>query len=54
MTEPKDRKASRPDTSKNGLLKKNKLRLANESARERGRQILSRLGKARQDQQEEK
>jgi hypothetical protein len=39
-----DRK-QRPDTSKNGLMKKRQLLVKDESVKERGRGILSRLGK---------
>ncbi|MDA5109098.1 MULTISPECIES: hypothetical protein [Brevibacillus] len=35
----------RPDTSKNGLMKKRQLLVKDESVKERGRDILSRLGK---------
>jgi hypothetical protein len=40
-----DRQRLRPDTSKNGRMKKNQLQLKNESLKERGRSVLSRLGK---------
>jgi hypothetical protein len=39
------RKRLRPDTSKNGRMKKRELQLDNESLKERGRSILARLGK---------
>jgi hypothetical protein len=35
----------RPDTSKNGLMKRNQLRVRDEQVKERGRAILSRLGR---------
>ncbi|ERM16678.1 hypothetical protein [Brevibacillus laterosporus] len=37
---PEDR---RPDTSKNGMMKKNTLKVREESIRERGRSIVDRL-----------
>jgi hypothetical protein len=40
-----DRQAPRPDTSKNGLMKKRQLQVREEGIRERGRLVLNRLGK---------
>ncbi|WP_139492367.1 hypothetical protein [Brevibacillus dissolubilis] len=39
----------RPDTSKNGLMKKNQLGLRDESVKSRGRSILARLDKKTED-----
>jgi hypothetical protein len=38
-------KERRPDTSKNGLMKRNQLHVRDEQVKERGRVVLSRLGK---------
>jgi len=35
----------RPDTSKNGMMKKNLLQVKDEKVKERGREVLNRLGK---------
>ncbi|MDF2682122.1 MAG: hypothetical protein K0R47_3312 [Brevibacillus sp.] len=35
----------RPDTSKNGMMKKRELTVKDESIKQRGRAVLSRLGK---------
>ena len=35
----------RPDTSKNGMMKKRELTLKDESIKQRGRAVLGRLGK---------
>jgi len=40
-----DGQTARPDTSRNGLMKKRRLQLREEGIRERGRQVLARLGK---------
>lgn len=40
-----ERQAVRPDTSKNGMMKKRQLAVKDESVKARGRQILNRLGK---------
>lgn len=40
-----ERQTDRPDTSKNGLMKKRQLALKDESIKQRGRQVLGRLGK---------
>ncbi|WNC15742.1 hypothetical protein [Brevibacillus brevis] len=40
-----ERQKGRPDTSKNGMMKKRELALKDESIRQRGRAVLSRLGK---------
>ncbi|USG64876.1 hypothetical protein NDK47_22565 [Brevibacillus ruminantium] len=45
MAEEKDRQKGRPDTSKNGMLKRRELELKDEAIKERGRSILTRLGK---------
>jgi hypothetical protein len=45
LTAGADGRRQRPDTSKNGLMKKRQLTLKDESLKERGREILSRLGK---------
>jgi hypothetical protein len=39
------RQTDRPDTSKNGMMKKRELSVKDESVKERGRQVLNRLGK---------
>ncbi|MGK5510381.1 hypothetical protein [Brevibacillus formosus] len=39
------RQADRPDTSKNGLMKKRQQDIKDESIKERGRMVLGRLGK---------
>ncbi|MBY0052033.1 hypothetical protein P4U99_15310 [Brevibacillus agri] len=39
------RQTERPDTSKNGLMKKRQLALKDESIKQRGQQVLGRLGK---------
>lgn len=38
----------RPDTSKNGMMKKHLLQVKDEKVQERGREVLSRLGKKRE------
>ncbi|MEJ8546360.1 hypothetical protein [Brevibacillus borstelensis] len=45
MAEDKSRREGRPDTSKNGMLKRRELDVKDEAVKERGRAILSRLGK---------
>ncbi|QQE73883.1 hypothetical protein KDJ56_18725 [Brevibacillus composti] len=45
MTEEKNREKGRPDTSKNGMLKRRELDVRDEAIKERGKGILSRLGK---------
>ena len=40
-----DRQSPRPDTSRNGLMKKRQLQVREEGIRERGRQVLNRLVK---------
>ncbi|WP_170163356.1 hypothetical protein AAFJ72_03950 [Brevibacillus gelatini] len=40
-----ERQTDRPDTSKNGLMKKRQLALKDESIKQRSRQVLGRLGK---------
>jgi hypothetical protein len=35
----------RPDTSKNGMMKKRQLQVREDRVKERGREVLSRLGK---------
>ncbi|MED4583335.1 hypothetical protein [Brevibacillus choshinensis] len=35
----------RPDTSKNGMMKKRELTVSDESIKQRGRAVLNRLGK---------
>lgn len=40
-----DKQPDRPDTSKNGLMKKRQLALKDETLKQRGRQVLGRLGK---------
>ncbi|MGN7470723.1 hypothetical protein [Brevibacillus sp. SAFN-007a] len=40
-----ERQTGRPDTSKNGLMKKRQLALKDEAIKQRGRQVLGRLGK---------
>lgn len=49
-----DKPAPRPDTSKNGLLKRHQLEVKDESIRARGKDVLSRLGKGKKEQQHEK
>jgi hypothetical protein len=44
----------RPDTSKNGLLKRRHLQVQDESVKKRGRDVLSRLGKRRGNEGEGK
>lgn len=44
---------ARPDTSKNGRMKKNQLQVKDESVRERGLNILGRLGKKQSDKPSE-
>jgi hypothetical protein len=39
----------RPDTSKNGLMKRNQLDIRRAEVKERGRSVLSRLGKKQQE-----
>ena len=46
-----EKPAPRPDTSKNGLLKRNQLQVKDESVRERGKEVLSRLGKGKKENQ---
>ncbi|EST54115.1 hypothetical protein T458_11995 [Brevibacillus panacihumi W25] len=38
----------RPDTSKNGMMKKRPLQVHDDKVKERGREVLSRLGKKRE------
>ncbi|NGQ96643.1 hypothetical protein G3578_15880 [Brevibacillus sp. SYP-B805] len=52
MSGPK--RSPRPDTSKNGLLKRHPLTIRDESVRTRGRAVLSRLGKSKEQQEERK
>ncbi|MGC5325908.1 hypothetical protein [Brevibacillus sp. SYSU BS000544] len=53
MTESRDHQPRpRPDTSKNGLLKKNQLTVRDDKIRERGRSILKNLGQNRVDEQD--
>lgn len=40
----------RPDTSKNGMMKKRQLQVSEERIKERGREVLSRLGKKDKNQ----
>jgi len=40
-----ERQSGRPDTSKNGMMKKRALSVRDESIKQRGRAVLSRLGK---------
>jgi len=40
-----ERQSDRPDTSKNGMMKKRQLTFKDESIKQRGRQVLNRLGK---------
>mgnify|MGYP001230767936 CR=1 FL=1 len=40
-----DKPKQRPDTSKNGMMKKRHLQVKEERVKERGRQVLNRLGK---------
>ncbi|WP_421617020.1 hypothetical protein ACAF76_017810 [Brevibacillus sp. TJ4] len=40
-----DKPGLRPDTSKNGMMKKRQLQVREEQVRERGRQVVNRLGK---------
>ncbi|GED67830.1 hypothetical protein BRE01_15320 [Brevibacillus reuszeri] len=40
-----EQQKARPDTSKNGMMKKRQLAVKDESIKERGRQVLNRLGK---------
>lgn len=40
-----DKPLLRPDTSKNGMMKKRQLEVKAERVRERGRRVLNRLGK---------
>ncbi|HZG17538.1 MAG TPA: hypothetical protein VE710_21360 [Candidatus Bathyarchaeia archaeon] len=47
-----EKPAPRPDTSKNGLLKRNQLQVKDESVRARGKEVLSRLGKGKKENQE--
>ncbi|MGD8191937.1 hypothetical protein ACQCN2_18370 [Brevibacillus ginsengisoli] len=54
MSESFQANKGRPDTSKNGRMKKNQLQLKDEAVRERGRSILSRLGKTQSDKLPEK
>lgn len=41
----KNQREGRPDTSKNGMLKRRELHVKDDAVKERGRAILSRLGK---------
>lgn len=45
MAEEKNEREGRPDTSKNGMLKRRELHVKDDAVKERGRAILSRLGK---------
>ncbi len=43
----------RPDTSKNGLMKRNELNVRRDDIRERGKSVLSRLGQKQQKKTDE-